>query len=151
MVQWLGLLAFTAKGVGLIPGWGIKIPHAPHCGQKREKNSVSAHSFVIFFPSRTTFNDVWWHRTRISKLSVEGHMVSALWVIWSLQQTLNSHIVWTKQPQATHNGCGCVPIQLYLRTQIWISYNFHVIKYCSSFDTGKPFKNVKTILSFTQI
>ena len=96
MVQWLGLLAFTAEGVGLIPGWGIKIPHAPHCGQKK-KNSVSAHSFVIFFPSRTTFNDVWWHRTRISKLSVEGHMVSALWVIWSLQ-----HSTLTLYGQSSH-------------------------------------------------
>ena len=27
-VQWLGLQAFTAEGVGSIPGWGTKIPQA---------------------------------------------------------------------------------------------------------------------------
>ena len=28
VVQWLGLLASTARGTGLIPGWEIKILHA---------------------------------------------------------------------------------------------------------------------------
>ena len=28
VVQWLGLCAFTARGMGLIPGWGNKILHA---------------------------------------------------------------------------------------------------------------------------
>ena len=27
-VQWLGLQAFTAKGVGSVPGWGTEIPQA---------------------------------------------------------------------------------------------------------------------------
>ena len=27
-VQWVGLRTFTAKGAGLIPGWGTKIPQA---------------------------------------------------------------------------------------------------------------------------
>ena len=33
-VQWLGLCAFTARGVGLIPGWGTRIPHTVECSQK---------------------------------------------------------------------------------------------------------------------
>ena len=28
VVQWLGLWASSAGGMGLIPGWGTKIPHA---------------------------------------------------------------------------------------------------------------------------
>ena len=33
-VQWLGLCAFTAEGLGSIPGEGTKIPQATWCGQK---------------------------------------------------------------------------------------------------------------------
>ena len=40
MVQWLGLSTFTVKSVGLIPGWGTKIPQASQCSplppQKKE-------------------------------------------------------------------------------------------------------------------
>ena len=28
MVQWLGCCAFTAEGMGSIPGWGTKVPQA---------------------------------------------------------------------------------------------------------------------------
>ena len=38
MVQWLGLCASTTGGLGLIPGWGAKIPHAVQHGQKKKKN-----------------------------------------------------------------------------------------------------------------
>ena len=38
MVQWLRLRASNAGGAGLIPGQGIKIPHAVRCGQKIFKN-----------------------------------------------------------------------------------------------------------------
>ena len=38
MVQWLGLLAFTAKGPGSIPGQGTKIPQATR-PKKKEKIS----------------------------------------------------------------------------------------------------------------
>ena len=31
---WLGLVAFTAKGLGSIPGWGTKIPQAMQCSQR---------------------------------------------------------------------------------------------------------------------
>ena len=36
-VQWLGLCALTAEGLGSIPGWGTKIPQAMWCGQKKAK------------------------------------------------------------------------------------------------------------------
>ena len=35
-VEWLGLHAFTAEGVGSIPGWGIRIPQATQRGQKEK-------------------------------------------------------------------------------------------------------------------
>ena len=34
VVQWLRLCASSARDVGLIPGWGTKIPHAMWSGQK---------------------------------------------------------------------------------------------------------------------
>ena len=36
-VQWLRLHASTAGGVGSIPGWETKIPHAARCRQKKKK------------------------------------------------------------------------------------------------------------------
>ena len=36
-VQWLRLCAHIAGGVGLIPGWRTKIPHAVRCGPKKKK------------------------------------------------------------------------------------------------------------------
>ena len=38
MVQWLGLRASTAGGMGLIPGGGSKIPHAAGHGQNKQTN-----------------------------------------------------------------------------------------------------------------
>ena len=35
VVQWLGLRAFTAKGLGSIPRWGIKTLQAMRCSQKK--------------------------------------------------------------------------------------------------------------------
>ena len=37
VVQWLGLCASTSENMGLIPGWGTKIPHAPWHSQKKKK------------------------------------------------------------------------------------------------------------------
>ena len=37
-VQWLTLYAFNAVGMGLIPDWGTKIPHALWYGQNKHKN-----------------------------------------------------------------------------------------------------------------
>ena len=39
VVQWLGLCTPTARGKGLIPGWGTKIPHATRYGQKQNKQA----------------------------------------------------------------------------------------------------------------
>ena len=36
MVKWLELHASIAKGKGLIPGQGIKIPQAIQCNQKKK-------------------------------------------------------------------------------------------------------------------
>ena len=36
VVQWLRLHASTTGGMGLIPGWGTKIPHAMQCGKKKK-------------------------------------------------------------------------------------------------------------------
>ena len=36
-VQWLGLCAFTAKGMGSIPGWETKIPQATQHDQRQIK------------------------------------------------------------------------------------------------------------------
>ena len=36
-VQWLKLGAFTAVGLGLIPGQGTKISQAAQCGRKKKK------------------------------------------------------------------------------------------------------------------
>ena len=36
-VQWLRLCASNAGGVGLIPGWGIKIPHIVHHKKKKKR------------------------------------------------------------------------------------------------------------------
>ena len=40
-VQWLGLRALTAEGLGSIPGQGTKIPQVTWCGQKRKKKKFS--------------------------------------------------------------------------------------------------------------
>ena len=37
-VQWLRLHASTAGGMGSIPGWGTKIPHATWYGAKKKRN-----------------------------------------------------------------------------------------------------------------
>ena len=38
-VQWLGLYTLTVKGLGSIPGRGIKIPQAARRSQERKKES----------------------------------------------------------------------------------------------------------------
>ena len=41
-VQWLRLHAPTAGGMGSIPGWGTKVPHAIQLGhsKKKDKNKI---------------------------------------------------------------------------------------------------------------
>ena len=55
VVQWLGLRAFTAKGAGLICGWGTKVPEAVRHGHKKVINDIFAvdlfsYSILGFFP-----------------------------------------------------------------------------------------------------
>ena len=45
-VQWLQLHVSIAGGTGSIPGWGPKIPHAAHCGQK--KNGPTQFKPILF-------------------------------------------------------------------------------------------------------
>ena len=40
VVQWLGLSALTAEGLGSIPGRGTKIPQAVRCSQKIQKKKL---------------------------------------------------------------------------------------------------------------
>ena len=40
VVQWLALVSLTAGTLGLISGWGTKIPQAVQCGQKQQQKSV---------------------------------------------------------------------------------------------------------------
>ena len=42
VVQWLGPHASTAGGVGSIPGWGNKIPHAALCDRKVRRETPSS-------------------------------------------------------------------------------------------------------------
>ena len=40
MVQWLGLRALTAVGLGLIPAQGTKILQAMQCGDQKKKKKT---------------------------------------------------------------------------------------------------------------
>ena len=39
-VQWLRFGAFIARGLGSVPGQGIKIPQASLCSQKKKKKKI---------------------------------------------------------------------------------------------------------------
>ena len=49
-VQWLGLHAFTAEGLGSIPGQGTKILQATLCNQKKEKRKKRMRDWNQMFP-----------------------------------------------------------------------------------------------------
>ena len=46
-VQWLGLHAFIAKGLGSIPGWGTRIPQAVSYDQKKKINKYNKTLILI--------------------------------------------------------------------------------------------------------
>ena len=48
VVQWLGLCALIAKGLGLIPGWGAKVPQAEQCCKKKknQKNKTKQQHLI---------------------------------------------------------------------------------------------------------
>ena len=47
MVQWLGLDAFSAGAMGLIPSRGTKIPQVVGCGQKKEDRQKESNTKFI--------------------------------------------------------------------------------------------------------
>ena len=46
MVQWLGLCAFTDKGVGSVPGLGCNVPQPMWCDQKNTKKQLKKNLFI---------------------------------------------------------------------------------------------------------
>ena len=44
VVQWLRLLASSARGVGSMPGWGIKVLHATCMAKSKNKKKIIAES-----------------------------------------------------------------------------------------------------------
>ena len=46
-VQWLGLCAFIDENLGLIPGWGTKIPRA--MGNNQKKKKVEQYKDLLIF------------------------------------------------------------------------------------------------------
>ena len=46
-VQWLRLCASTAGAVGLIPGWGTKIPRAAQCGPTKKKKKRRINRYLL--------------------------------------------------------------------------------------------------------
>ena len=49
MVQWLGLHAFTAVGMNLIPGWRTKIQHASQQDQKKNVELIQVNACTSIF------------------------------------------------------------------------------------------------------
>ena len=49
-VQWLRLQAFNAGSVGLISGWGPKVPHTTQHGQKKRKFTQSSTVTQVYVP-----------------------------------------------------------------------------------------------------
>ena len=41
VAQWLGLLASTLEGMGIVSGWGTKIPQTMQHGQKKKSICLS--------------------------------------------------------------------------------------------------------------
>ena len=55
-VQWLGLCASTAGGMGSIPGQGTKIPHAVWHGQKQNQDQKQTKQKYARMDPRTQRN-----------------------------------------------------------------------------------------------
>ena len=48
-VQWLRLCTSNAGGMGLIPGWGTKIPHAAQHSQKKKRFHLLPSPWISWF------------------------------------------------------------------------------------------------------
>ena len=51
VVQWLRFWASNVGDAGLIPGWGIKIPHAMWCSQKKKIIKIINFTSYVFYHS----------------------------------------------------------------------------------------------------
>ena len=49
VVQWLRFWASNVEDVGLIPSWGIKIPHAMWCNQKKKIIKIINFTSYVFY------------------------------------------------------------------------------------------------------
>ena len=88
-VQWLGLCAFTAKGLGSIPGQGTKIPQATRCGQKnpkKTKNTTEKKQRLVL--GKSELSDTY-HRDSIINISVLGLSHICLYLLFILQSILH--------------------------------------------------------------
>ena len=81
MVQWLGLHAFTAKGLGSIPGWGTKFLQVSRWGQEKTKHT---HTFLgvkilfqIFNWLRCSIRFCWWLSSKGSACQRRRHGFNA--------------------------------------------------------------------------
>ena len=54
-IQWLRLCTSIIGGMGSIPGWGTKIPHAAWRGQKKRKEKKKKGRLMKPFPSSESF------------------------------------------------------------------------------------------------
>ena len=50
----VGMWAFTAMDLGLIPGWGANIPQATWCGKKKKKKINATGVCIDFVPCNFT-------------------------------------------------------------------------------------------------
>ena len=91
---------------------------------------VSVYSFIL----RVFQNRDW------QMFSVKGQIVNILtfWATRSLLQLLNSAVVAQKQPQTMHKWTVGFNKILLMDTDFWTLYNFHIVKYYSSFDFFFP-------------
>ena len=54
VVQWLRFWASNVGDAGLIPGWGIKIPHAMWCSQKKKIIKIINFTSYVFYHNLIT-------------------------------------------------------------------------------------------------
>ena len=96
-LQWLRLHAPNAGGMGLIPGWGTKVPHASQrwCGQKKEKNTI-----ILCLNSEIDL-DIW----RVVEKEGKG-----MWIYTVVVQSLHHVWLFAAPWTATHQASLSFPV-----------------------------------------
>ena len=89
MVQWFGVCTSNAGGMGSIPGWGTKIPHAAWHGKKD-----------IFFPSE--FLNTW-------QVVTSAHFLTTWTPGASKFSPPKSLVLYTDVPKPAHWNLQRVP------------------------------------------